>query len=313
MSALTKRSAIDRLGRLCPMAVALPILVLLVMNHAQVEGSSDWSLEYDPSDPIQTAIITISFILIFIGIIFLIYIILTLCTPARRKRREHRRHCRHHCRPKSTLSKADGHQSHAHPQDPRSPGPPRHDFHPIAARLTAVTVPDDQEPNSDEVPEVVIRSDSPAVRKKSIEYIVPPGSQNSDQEEQDIASAGHAERYRKPIKIQPRYSREEMVNAVLDGSPSKTSHSASESVGTESTSAGSAPLPSARSAATTHTTFSSIPFRGKVRSISEYAKEKGGMERFRDMDSVATNKTQILVRDPNPKNPNGDESSLTSF
>ena len=192
--------------------IAWSVLLWLLLLHVLAEGKTDWSLEFDPSDPMQTAIVTVSFILIFTGIIFLIFIILTLCTPARRKRREHRRHCRHHCRPKSAIKSATLEQ---HAKDPRSPGMPRHDFHHAASGLPFL--PDDLESDSDECSEVVIHTEPPASRRKSSDTL--PGrtsshSHDRDEDKSSNASAGHATRYKLPVRVRPQFSREQLVDAV---------------------------------------------------------------------------------------------------
>lgn len=275
------------------------LFLLIVQRVSLAAASTDWSMEFEPSDPMQTAIITVSCILIFIGIIFLIYVIFRLCTPARRRHRHHRKHCLHHCkRSKAETATAaagskDGTPAH-HPNDPRSPSPGlnRSDFHTHVANGSSAPVQRDEWPDDspsytssasspEEVPVVLVGSDVSGVSDKDV-----------------IAPNNYAAKYDMKPKIKPQFSREEMVTAAMDDGSSAQSGSAEVATVNSSdgsSSASSHPVPIAHPLLPPDLFF---PPGSHVRSISEYGREPDSRQRFSDMSSVATNKTQILIRDP---------------
>jgi hypothetical protein len=262
MSAHPLNSSSKPIPKFMDMMYCWYAILLQVLFHAGVDGKSDWSLEYDPADPMQTAIIAVTVILIFIGIIFLIFIIITLCTPARRKRREQRRHCQKHCRTgpgAASQTPSQGQQSQHHPKDPRSPGPPqaRQDFH-------EVVVPHLRNSGPTDVPHVVV------------------------EDNRETAPAGYAEKYRIPVHIKPRFSREEMMSAIADSS-SESTPALPVSESDSSSSAGSSSI---------------VPLSpaGRVRSISEVYKQHPEMAKRleRDNESVASTETQIRFRSESP-------------
>lgn len=104
-------------------------------------------------------------------------------------------------------------------------------------------------------------------------------------EYQATVPKGYAGKYLIPVKVQPRYSREEMMAAIADNSSeSSPALPLTDSSGSSSPSEGSPPVPR-------------VPLK-RVRSISEvYRQDPEKAKRLMDNESVSSNKTQIRLRD----------------